>query len=399
MFKMYPKAALLAVMLISYSFYAAAQQITRLDGSHLSLPQADSIVTNLMRDGKVMGLCISVLNDNKPVYIRAFGLKNNQTKEALDTATVLYGASLSKAVFSFLVMQLVQEGVVDMDKPLYKYLDKPLPDYDKYKDLAGDERWKLITARMCLSHTTGFPNLWFLNPNTGAYDAKGKLAIYFTPGSRFAYSGEGVILLQLVIEKITGKNIQQLAVEKIFNPAGMKRTGFIWDPTFDSNYAVGHDENGNVLFKGKKSVPNAAGSMVTTIADYTRFIAYVMQGKGLNKKTTALMLTPQMRINSKYMFPTITNDTTNDNNDIQLASALGWLVLNCKYGPGFSKGGHDDGWQHYNINFPDKKTSIIIMTNSSNGEGIFKDLLGEIIGDTYTPLMWSRYTPYNAAIK
>src|SRR5580692_5062784 len=102
------KAALWAIMLTIYSFYAPAQQIKRLDGSHLSLPQADSIVTNLMRDGKVMGLCISVLNDNKPVYIKAFGLKNNQTKEALDTATVLYGASLSKAVFSFLVMQLVQ---------------------------------------------------------------------------------------------------------------------------------------------------------------------------------------------------------------------------------------------------------------------------------------------------
>jgi len=386
-------------MLTIYSFYAAAQQITRLDGSRLSASEADSIITKLMNDGKVMGLCISVLNDNKPVYIKAFGLKNNHTKEALDTATVLYGASLSKAVFSFLVMQLVQEGVVDLDKPLYKYLDKPLPDYDKYKDLAGDERWKLITARMCLSHTTGFPNLWFLNAYTGAYDAKGKMAIYFTPGSRFAYSGEGTILLQMVIEKITGKDIQQLAVEKIFIPAGMKRTGFIWDTTFDNNYAVGHDENGNVLFKGKKSVPNAAGSMVTTIADYTRFIAYIMHGKGLTKKTRALMISPQIKINSKYMFPTIGNDTTEDNNDIQLASALGWLDLKCKYGIGFSKGGHDDGWRHYNINFPDKKTSIIIMTNSANGEGIFKDLLEKIIGDTYTPWKWSRYTPYNAAIR
>jgi CubicO group peptidase (beta-lactamase class C family) len=399
MLKNYLKTGVLAVILAAYSFYSGAQQITRLDGSFLSSSKADSIIRKLMHDGKVMGLCISVLNDNRPVYTRAFGLKNNQTKEALDTATVLYGASLSKAVFAFLVMQLVQQRVIDLDKPIYKYLDKPLTDYDKYKDLAGDERWKQITARMCLSHTTGFPNWRFFKPYTGAYDQKGKLAIYFTPGSRYAYSGEGMVLLQMVIEKITGRDIQQLAVEKIFTPAGMTRTGFTWQPAFDDDYAAGHDENGAVLFKDKKSAPNAAGSMVTTIADYSRFIAYVMQGKGLNKKTKALMLSPQIKINSKYGFPTLSHDTTDENNAIQLAYGLGWGVFKCKYGKAFTKGGHDDGWRHYNVNFPDKKISIIILTNSANGEGIFKDLLEKIIGDTYTPWRWERYIPYNGAIK
>jgi CubicO group peptidase (beta-lactamase class C family) len=399
MFKNHLKTGLMVVILTAYSTYSSAQQITRLDGSYLSLLQADSIVMKLMQDGKVMGLGISVLNDNKPVYIKTFGLKNNQTKEVLDTATVFYGASLSKAVFSFLVMQLVQEGIIDLDKPLYKYLDKPLPDYDKYKDLAGDERWKLLTARMCLSHTTGFPNFRFFKAYTGAYDPKGKLAIYFTPGSRHAYSGEGIVLLQMVVEKIMGRDIQQLAVERIFTPAGMKRTGFTWQPSFDDNYAVGHDPDGAVLTKEKKYVPNAAGSMVTTIADYTKFITYVMQGKGLSKKTKALMISPQIRINSKYEFPTITNDTTDENNAIQLAYGLGWGVFKSKYGKAFTKGGHDDGWRHYNVNFPDKKTSIIIMTNSANGEGIFKDLLEKIIGDTDTPWRWERYIPYNATTK
>ena len=396
MLKNYVKTGLSAVLLTACCLCAVAQQITRLDGSHLSSSKADSIITALMHDGKVMGLCISVLNENKSVYIKAFGLKNNQTKEALDTATVMYGASLSKAVFSFLVMQLVQDGFIDLDKPLYKYLDKPLPDYEKYKDLAGDERWKLLTARMCLSHTTGFANFRFFKPYTGAYDPNGKLAIYFTPGSRHAYSGEGMVLLQMVVEKIMGRDIQQLAVERIFKPAGMNRTGFTWQPSFDDNYAVGHDEHGAVLTKGKKHVPNAAGSMVTTIADYTRFIAYVMQGKGLSKKTKALMISPQIRINSKYEFPTITSDTTDENNGIQLAYGLGWGVFKCKYGKVFTKGGHDDGWRHYNVNFPDKKLSIIIMTNSANGEGIFKELLEKIIGDTYTPWHWERYIPYNA---
>ncbi len=397
--KGYVNTGLLAVLLTACSSCSMTAQIMRLDGSHLARSQADSIVTNLMRDGKVVGLGISVLNDNEPVYIKTFGLKNSQTKEALDTATVFYGASLSKAVFAFLVMQLVQEGIIDLDKPLYKYLDKPLPDYEKYKDLAGDERWKLLTARMCLSHTTGFPNFRFFAAYSGAYDPNGKLAIYFTPGSHHAYSGEGIVLLQMVVEKIMGRDIQQLAIERIFAPAGMKRTGFTWQPSFDDNYAEGHDPDGAILTKEKKYVPNAAGSMVTTIADYTRFISYVMQGKGLSKKTRALMTSPQIRINSKYEFPTITHDTTDENNAIQLAYGLGWGVFKCKYGKVFTKGGHDDGWRHYNVNFPDRRLSIIIMTNSANGEGIFKDLLEGIIGDTCTPWHWERYIPYNAATK
>ena len=352
-----------------------------------------------MRDARVTGLCISVLNDNKPVYTKAFGFKNNQTKELLDTATVLYAASFSKAVFAFLVMHLVQERIIDLDKPLYQYLDKPIPEYEKYKDLAGDDRWKLITARMCLSHTTGFPNWRFLSPTKAEYDPKGKLAIYFTPGSRYAYSGEGLVLLQLVVEKITGNTIQQLASDKIFIPAGMYRTAYTWQPSFDNDYAEGHDEEGKVLPMKKRNSSNAAGSMVTTIADYSRFIAYLLQGNGLNKKTKNIMLTPQIKINSVVQFPTISSDTTTENNGIQLSYGLGWGLFTCPFGKAFFKEGHDDGWRHYNVNFPDKKTAVIIMTNSANGEGILKALLEQITGDIYTPWKWERYIPYNSVTK
>jgi CubicO group peptidase (beta-lactamase class C family) len=378
-----------------------AQQTSfkKLDGTVLKSATADSIISYLMHEAKVTGLCISVLNDNTPVYTKAFGFKNNQTKELLDTATVLYAASFSKAVFAFLVMHLVEERIIDLDKPLYKYLDKPIPDYEKYKDLAGDDRWKMITARMCLSHTTGFPNWRFLSPTTAGYDPKGKLAIYFTPGSRYAYSGEGLVLLQMVVEKITGRTIQQLAADKIFIPVGMTGTAYTWQPSFDNDYAEGHNEDEKVLPMKKRNSPNAAGSMATTIADYSRFIAYILQGKGLNNQTKNIMLTPQIKINSAFEFPTISTDTTNENNAIQLSYGLGWGLFTCTFGRAFFKEGHDDGWRHYNVNFPDKKTAVIIMTNSANGEGIFKELLGEIIGDTYTPWKWERYTPYNSLTK
>jgi CubicO group peptidase (beta-lactamase class C family) len=376
--------------IISYS-----QQISRLDGCTLTAHEIDRTVIQLMDTANVTGLVLAVINKNRIVYQKAYGVKNTKTKDPLTTSTVFYGASFSKAVFAYLNLLLVQERFLNLDKPLYQYLEKPLSKYDDYKDLLDDERWKFITARMCLSHTTGFPNWRFLNAKTGAFEADGKLAIYFTPGSRYAYSGEGLALLQLVIEKITGKGLQELAEQKVFNPIGMTRSSYVWEPKFENDYAMGHDENEVLLGKKKRKKAGGAGSLETTLADYARFIENVMQGKGLNKKHKKIMLKPQIQIYSKYQFPTISDETTEDNKSIKLSYGLGWGLLKSKYGKAFFKEGHDDGWQHYNINFIDKGTSIILMTNSSNGEKIFKEILEKLIADTFTPWKWERYLPYD----
>ena len=117
-----------------------------------------------MDNAGVTGLCIGIINDNKVNCVKTYGYKNKPANQLNDTATCFYAASLSKPVFAYLVMQLVDKGVINLDTPLYKYLPKPLPEYENYKDLVGDERWKLITARHCLNHTTGFPNWRQLNP-------------------------------------------------------------------------------------------------------------------------------------------------------------------------------------------------------------------------------------------
>jgi CubicO group peptidase (beta-lactamase class C family) len=339
-------------------------------------------------------LGLAIINNNVIVYEKMYGYKNIDRKELLDTSTVFYGASLSKALFAYLCLKLVQQGVLNLDKPLYQYLDKPLPDYPKYSDLAGDERWKLITARMCLSHTTGFPNWRFLEARSGKYDRNGKLAIYFMPGTKYAYSGEGIALLQMVVEKITGKDLEELADKNIFQPIGMDRTSYIWQQRFENNYAFGYDENGNALEKNKRKTSGAAGSMETTLADYARFLQYVMQKKGLNGQTLKMMLTPQIRINSRQEFPTITDDTTTENKAIDLSYGLGWGLMQCRYGKAFFKEGHDHGWEHYTINFIDQGISILLMTNSSNSESIFKEVLEKTIGDTFTPWKWENYKPY-----
>ena len=370
-------------------------QIKKLDGRSLSFTDIDKTISELMNAAEVTGLCLTIINDNKIAYIKTYGYKNKEKNELIDTSTIFYAASFSKAVFAYIAMQLVQEGVLDLDKPIWSYLNKPLPLYEGYNNLMDDERWKEITVRHCLTHTTGFPNWRWLNPK-----GNNKIEIFFTPGERYAYSGEGIVLLQLAIEEVTGKKLEQLAQERVFKPLGMTRTSYVWQSAFENNYAFGYDANGDVLKKKKRTNANAAGSMETTIADYSRFIEAVMQGKGLNEKTKQEMLSPQIAIKTKHQFPSLNTDTLDDTyKNIDLSYGLGWGLFKCPYGPAFFKEGHDDGWVHYNVNFPEKKTSIIIMCNSSNGESIFKETLEKIIGDVYTPFEWENYTPYKPIVK
>ena len=352
--------SLFGLLLISYFTYGQSKKITRLDGSKISFSEVDKIVKHLMDTANVQGLDLAILNNKKTVYLKSYGYKNKTNAELLDTNSVMYGASFSKAVFAFLTLKLVQEKTIELDKPLYKYLSKPISEYEYFSDLKSDDRWKLITARMCLSHTTGLPNVRWLHPTTGVEDTLGIMKIYFKPGTKYAYSGEGLKLLQLVEEEITHKTVEDLAIEKVFAPIGMKRSGYIWYKEFDDNFAIGHLQDGTLNPKKKRKIPVASGSLVTTISDYSKFIEFVMQQKGLDKKMYNEMLSSQIKIHSKVQFPTITEETTTENKAIDLSYGLGWGLLKCKYGRAFFKEGHDDAWRNYNINFIDKGISIII---------------------------------------
>ncbi len=379
----------LFVFLFSYNKTVAQQkQIIQPGGNSITIENIDKIVNSLMDSNRVAGLCLGIINENQPAYLQAYGYRNKEKNERNDTATIYYAASLAKPLFAYIVMHLVDQHMIELDTPLYTYLPKPIPEYEDYKDLAGDNRWKLITARNCLDHTTGFPNWRWANPHGNK-----KLEIFFTPGQRYAYSGEGLVLLQMVVETITGKSLETLAKEKIFVPFNMYRTSFIWQSSFESDYALGYDENGKPLQKRKRTSSNAAGSMETTIADYSRFISSVLQQKGISDESKKQMFSPQIKIFTKHQFPSLNTDLTQANQPIQLAYGLGWGLFKTPYGMAFFKEGHDDGWGHYVICIPDKKVSLLIMTNSSRGEGIFKELVQNIMG-LEIPWEWEGYTPY-----
>jgi len=353
--------------------------------------EVDAIVRNLMDSAGVTGLDVGIVRDNKVVYVKSYGYRNGPEGKLGDTATCMYGASLSKAVFAYLVMQLVGEGVIDLDKPLYTYLPRPLPEYPNYKDLEGDDRWRLITARHCLSHTTGFPNFRWFNP----HDNK-KLEMFFTPGSQYAYSGEGLLLLQLVVETVTGRSLDELARQRIFGPFGMRRTDYVWRAEFDDDYAVGHTADGDTLPKKRRSKPNAAGSMETTVADYTRFLAAVMRHQGITAKAWDEMVSPQIAIYQKHQFPSLNKDSTLANRGMELAYGLGWGLFKDVYaGKVFFKEGHDDGWQNYSVCIPGRREAYVFLSNSDNAEGVYAQLVRRLAG-VDIPWEWEGYQPYHS---
>lgn len=397
---MFVKESLItAICFIGFNLMAHAQSITKLNKNKISYASLDKKITSLMEAANVQGLAVTVFNNNEPVYKRTFGYKRIDTKEPIKTSTNFYGASYSKAVFAVLVMKLVEEGVLDLDKPLQDYLPKPIFEYtplkkwhDNYSDLRNDTLYTKITARMCLNHTSGFPNWRWFEPDE-------KLRVRLSPGKRFSYSGEGLVYLQVVLEKMLGRSLEDLMHEKVFTPLGMRMSSYTWQARFEKDYCTGHSTTGELFEKDKDNDARSAGTLETTLDDYTLFTKAVLKNSILKPSSTQLMFTPQIKIRSIAQFGPLALKDSTLNDAIQLSYGLGWVLLQSPYGTGAFKEGHGDGFQHYSIIFPKQGTGIIIMSNSDNAESIFKELLETAIGDTFTPWKWENYTPYNQTMK
>lgn len=372
---------------------AFGQTVKRIDGTTISVDSLQRKIEYLMKAANVSGVAISIFNENKPVLSKTFGLADVQKNIPLQYTSVMYAASFAKTVFAYIAMQLVQEKVLDLDKPLIEYLDKALPDYvingwkRGYQDLKNDDRHKKITARMCLNHTTGFPNWrWF--------EGDKKLKIKFEPGTRYSYSGEGLYLLQFVIEQITGKDYETISQERVFKPLGMTNTSQVWQARFDESICYGHNAKGEPYELMKWKEASAGGSMSTTLADFTKFYTAFISSTGLTDQSFKEMTKTQIRIRSKRQFGSLSTVDSTDNDNIELGYGLGVGVFKTRYGNAFFKEGHDDGWGHYSICFPDKQIALVMMTNNDNGESIFRELLEFSIGDVFTPWRWENYIPY-----
>ena len=203
-------------------------------------------------------------------------------------------------------------------------------------------------------------------------------------------------ILQLAVENITHQGLAELSTERVFRPLGMTRTSYVWQPTFEDNYAVGYDEQGHPLPLTKRTKAGAAGSLETTPADYAVFLAAVMQNKGISATAQHEMTRAQVRIPYQTQFgPRARVVAADSNRTIQLAYGLGWGTFKSPYGPAYFKEGHDDGWQNHSVVFAGPKKALLLMSNSSNADKIFKELLAKLLDDQTTPWQWEGYIPYD----
>lgn len=361
-----------------------------LDGSWVSVHELEDFINDTMRRAGVTGLSCAIINDSQVVYRQAFGVKDKSAESPADENTVFAAASFSKPLFGYLVMLLTEEGVIELDRPLQDYLSKALPDYPAYADLEGDDRYMQITARMALSHSIGFPNSRLLTED-------GRLSFLFEPGSRFSYSGEGIQLLQMVVEETTGQDLQQLAQMKVFEPLGMSRSSYVWQPAYEDNCAVPHDEFGRPKRLQRRTRADAAGSMVTTAGDYAQFVTALLNAAGERQATIEEMLQPQIAISSTSTFGPGSWEDTDRDRRASLSWGLGWGRFDCEHGRAFFHTGHDLGWQNYTVTYPDEGIGIVLLSNSDNFESVAREIVGKAIGDRHSPFDWLGYIPFDPA--
>jgi CubicO group peptidase (beta-lactamase class C family) len=382
------KVQRLIVLLTACSVPAAVSQ-TIPNGAAI-----DGQVSKIMTQTNAKGLAVAVIDHGKVTYVHSYGVRNAKG-DPLTTDTVMYGASLTKTVFAYAVMQLVDQGKLKLDTPLKDDLDKPLPTYgpdpvfpDKYgpyKDLAGDPRWEKITPRMCLTHSTGFSNFWFIEPDH-------KLHIHFDPGTRFSYSGEGFILLQFVIEH--GRQSQGLGLDVgdltrvNFERLRMTRTSLVWHDGDDPNVADGWNDQGQPKPHDKRSKVRAAGSMNTTISDISKFAAALVRGDGLSAASHAEMTKPSLHIPTAHEFPLFLPDLPVSEQRRDLSAGLGVVTFDGPQGHGFYKGGHDGQTANTMVCIEASQRCVVILSNDVRSEAGFADLVRFILGDTGVPYDW-----------
>ena len=362
-----------------------------------SLPtpaDVDAEVAKIMTRTRANGMAVALIDRGKPTYVQAYGIRN-AAGDKLTTDTVMYGASLTKTLFAYSVMQLVDAGKLKLDTPLKAALDKPLPEYgpdpvfpDKYgpyKDLLQDRRWEGITPRICLDHSTGFHNFAFVEPDQ-------KLRIHFDPGTQVSYSGEGYILLQFVVEH--GRKSQGLGLDvgdltkSIFARLGMSRTALTWRNGQDPNVADGWSDQGQPQPHDKRSKVRAAGSMNTTIEDFSKFAAAFVRGDGLSPAARAEIVKPVRHIATKNQFPPFLPALPEAQQRKDLYSGLGVILFTGPQGTGFYKGGHDGQTANTLVCLQNSQRCVLLLSNDVRAEGGFGQLVKFILGETGVPYDW-----------
>jgi len=331
-------------------------------------------IPGLLEKGHIPGLEIALIRDGKIVWHGAFGVKNATTREPVTDETIFEAASLTKPFFAYFAMKLVDEGVIDLDTPLVKYV--PREEIEKAIghsiDLEGFRRdwFEKITARHVLSHSSGLPH----------GEGGSPYPIFFEPGTRYKYSADGYYLLQVAIEQLKGQKLDVLMKEYVLDPLGMTRSAMVWQDAYETTMANGHGAYGTPEDFRKRTDAHAAATLYTTASDYARFVCAVLNGEGLEEKTWKEMLTPQIVVDR----------------DMGLDWSLGFALQTDANGKAIWQWGDYGIFRNYVIAYPEQKAGVVYLANSFYGLDICRELVARSVGGEARGVEFLGYLPYDS---
>ncbi|MEL7118309.1 MAG: serine hydrolase domain-containing protein [Bacteroidota bacterium] len=314
----------------------------------------DTHLESEMNRLNIPGMSIAFINDGKVVHHKTFGYANLQDEIPVTEKTIFEGASISKPIFAYFVMKYVEEGKLDLDTPLYTYLP--------YPDIAHDGRYKQITARMVLSHRTGFPNWRSDLPDD-------KLILKFDPGTDYFYSGEGYQYLAMVLKHIDQTNwegLEESFQKKVARPFGMKHTVFIQDDYSKANKAEPYDEDGEWV-SPEKDVDSifryqfrAPASIHSEALDFSMWLLAMSEKKGLKQESYDELFKVHSYVD--------------EFNSIKIDYTLGFFKPRLPMTNIYMHGGNNYGFTSYMAIDPDKGWGFVLFTNSEYGEQLGGEL-------------------------
>jgi CubicO group peptidase (beta-lactamase class C family) len=286
--------------------------------------------------------------------------------KAVTTQTAFEACSMSKPVLALIAMQLVQEGRLDLDRPLIAYLGHNyLPDQPQHR---------LITARMALTHRSGLAN-W----REGYDEMGGPLALEFPPGSEYTYSGEGMLFLQRAVEAIAAKPLDSLAIERLFAPLNLVRTSFVWTEAIESDLASGHREDGSYKERTRYRKPNAAYSLYTTPTEYARLMLTLkspelLGDRALTRASIDQLLQRQLRVDDGDAIA-----RPGRARSVATYRALGWSLDVTPEGDIVEhSGSNSSGFKSFGQFNPAKGSGLVIFTNGEGGYSLRTAIISAI---------------------
>jgi len=319
------------------------------------VPGLPDTISQTMARFRIPGISFALITEGRQIWTRGFGVKDARANDLVNVDTVFAAGSLTKPVFAYAVLELVEQKLLALDTPLAAHLPDDL--------LRKEPRLRLVTARMLLSHTSGI---------AAPLEAP---TFNFPPGERFAYASTGFLLLQLVVERVTGKSLAEFMRVNLLEPLGMDSSSFEWTDRLRTSAAVGHFENGQSRANRFDRQPTAAASLLTTARDYARFVVEILQPSRLDRFhiSEALkkeMSKPQVKVADR------------------LAWGLGWGLEEAGSGHMLWHWGDQDIFKSFVFIDPIRRSGLVIFTNSRNGSKSYSPIIDRAVGGQHPSLSW-----------